>query len=297
MGNNNLDLWSKINATTINALQEKALKPIETKYQFLEEQNINFIVRILDNIQRKENAKKKQKKKQKSTEYNPFLPYEEKLYVDDLGDSHVCILNKYNVVNNHVLIITKDFEPQENLLNINDLEAFWMVLKQVSGLGFYNAGAVAGASQPHKHLQVIPFPLAPNSQGFPMENLVLNYRSKLRDGEVVTVDELPYLQAIAFTGNMEKSAKESAKITKELYHQMLEYLSIENDGKTSRGNYNLLVTKQWMMMIPRTQPKAESISINSLGFAGALLVKNEEQLEIIKQYKPLHILKKVGIEK
>jgi len=58
-----------------------------------------------------------------------------------------------------------------------------------------------------------------------------------------------------------------------------------------------LVTKQWMMMIPRTNPKAQSISINSLGFAGALLVKNQEQLQIIKEYKPLHILKQVGIEK
>lgn len=297
MGNNNLDLWSKISATTINALQEKALKPIETKYQFLEEKNINFIVRILDNIKRKEKAKKEQKNKEKLDNYNPFLPYEEKLYVDDLGTSHVCILNKYNVVNNHVLVITKDFEPQENLLNFKDLEAFWMVLKQVSGLGFYNAGAVAGASQPHKHLQVIPFPLAPNSQGFPIENLVLNYRSKLKDLEVVTVDELPYLQAIAFINTIDKCPQECAKITEEIYHQMLEYLAIENNGKTSLGNYNLLVTKQWMMMIPRTQPKAESISINSLGFAGALLVKNQEQLEIVKQYKPLHILKKVGIAK
>lgn len=297
MGNNNLDLWNKITATTINALQQSALKPIETKYEFIEEKNINFIVRILNNLTRKENAKKEQKKKEEIDNYNPFLPYEKKLYVDNLGASHVCILNKYNVVNNHVLVITKDFEPQENLLTLRDLEAFWMVLKEVGGLGFYNAGAVAGASQPHKHLQVIPFPLAPNSQGFPIENLVLNYRSKLKDGEVTTVDELPYLQAIAFTGNMNKSANECAKVTKELYCKMLQYLNIENDGKTSLGNYNLLVTKQWMMMIPRTKPKAESISINSLGFAGALLVKNQQQLEIIKRYKPLHILKKVGIEK
>ncbi|MBE9223565.1 phosphorylase [Cyanobacterium stanieri LEGE 03274] len=296
MGNNNLDLWSKISATTIQALEEKALKPIETQYEFLKENNIDFIIRILDNIQRKEQAKKKQKKHQKEASYNPFLPYEDKLYVDDLGDSHVCILNKYNVVNNHVLIITREFEPQENLLTLKDLESFWQVLRQVSGLGFYNAGPLAGASQPHKHLQVIPFPLAPNSQGFPIENIVLKYRSKLSDHQIITLDELPYVQAIAFHNLLGKSSLECAKIIEEIYQKMLDYLAIENDGKTSRGNYNLLVTKQWMMMIPRRQPKAQSISINSLGFAGALLVKNQEQLDIIKEYKPLHILKQVGIE-
>ncbi|AUC61703.1 ATP adenylyltransferase Apa1 [Cyanobacterium sp. HL-69] len=297
MGDNNLDLWSKISATTIQALQEKALKPIETQYEFLKENNINFLIRILYNITRKEKAKKIQKKQQKKSNYNPFLPYEEKLYVDDLGKNHVCILNKYNVVNNHVLIITRDFEPQENLLNLADLESFWTVLQQVSGLGFYNAGPLAGASQPHKHLQVIPFPLAPNFQGFPIEKLVLNHRSKLQDFHIVTLDELPYVQAIAFHNLLGKSSLECAKITEEIYHKMLDYLTIENNGKTSLGNYNLLVTKQWMMMIPRTKPKAQSISINSLGFAGALLVKNQEQLEIIKEYKPLHILKQVGIEK
>lgn len=62
MGNNNLDLWSKISATTINALKEKALKPIETKYEFLDEQNIKFIIRILNNVKLKENAKKKRAK-------------------------------------------------------------------------------------------------------------------------------------------------------------------------------------------------------------------------------------------
>ena len=49
-----------------------------------------------------------------------------------------------------------------------------------------------------------------------------------------------------------------------------------------------------MMIVRRSQPKYESISVNSLGFAGALLVKNEEQMKILIELKPLTILEQVG---
>jgi len=291
------NLWDKITATTINALEKKSLQPILTNYEIVKDKNLDFVVRILDSLQRKETAKKKQKKYQSLTNYNPFLPYEDDLYVADLDDTHLCILNKYNVVKNHVLIITRDFQPQENLLNLKDLESLWLVLKEVQGLGFYNAGALAGASQPHKHLQVIPFPFVPNYSSFPMDNLVLSYQDKIKEKEVVMVDKLPYQSAIAFHNTMDKSVQESAKITLELYQKMLDFLGIDQSKEKTEGNYNFLITKQWLMIIPRSKPKALSISVNSLGFAGALLVKDEEQLEIIKQYKPLHILTEVGIKK
>ncbi len=297
MSKNNNNLWDKITNTTINALDKKALKPILTNYEVIEDNSLNFVVRILDNIQLKEYAKKKQKKYQKISNYNPFLPYEDNLYVADLSNTHVCILNKYNVVNNHVLIITRDFQPQENLLNLFDLESLWLVLKQVKGLAFYNAGSIAGASQPHKHLQVIPFPFVPNYPTFPIDNLVLNYENKLKQNEIVMVDELPYQNAIAFHHSIDKSAKESAQITLDLYYQMLDFLGIDNTKEKTEGNYNFLLTKKWSMIIPRSQAKALSISINSLGFAGALLVKDQEQLDIIKEHKPLHILTEVGIKK
>jgi ATP adenylyltransferase len=48
-------------------------------------------------------------------------------------------------------------------------------------------------------------------------------------------------------------------------------------------------------MIPRSQEKFASIAVNSLGFAGTLLVRNEEEMQILKQYKPLKILQNVGV--
>ena len=39
----------------------------------------------------------------KTAPANPFLPYEEDLYVCDLSPTHVCLLNKFNVVDHHFL--------------------------------------------------------------------------------------------------------------------------------------------------------------------------------------------------
>ena len=38
---------------------------------------------------------------------NPFLPYDERLFIDKLGSEHVILLNKYCVTPMHILIITK----------------------------------------------------------------------------------------------------------------------------------------------------------------------------------------------
>ena len=43
--------------------------------------------------------------------------YEVDLFVADISPTHVCILNKFNVVDYHLLIITRAFESQENLLS------------------------------------------------------------------------------------------------------------------------------------------------------------------------------------
>jgi ATP adenylyltransferase len=50
-----------------------------------------------------------------------------------------------------------------------------------------------------------------------------------------------------------------------------------------------------MFIVPRSQEHFESISVNSLGFAGALLVRNEQQMQMLKVVSPMTILKQVGV--
>ena len=163
-------LWAKAKKQTEYALNCGALNPIATDYQLLKDQDIDFLVRIINNLNRKDNAKKKQKKLSK--DFNPFLPYEKDLFVAEISENHVCLLNKFNVVDNHLLIITREFESQETLLNLDDFAALSACLLQVDGLGFYNSGKIAGASQRHKHLQLVPFPFVLELPKTPIDKVI-----------------------------------------------------------------------------------------------------------------------------
>jgi sulfate adenylyltransferase (ADP) / ATP adenylyltransferase len=49
-----------------------------------------------------------------------------------------------------------------------------------------------------------------------------------------------------------------------------------------------------MMVVPRQQERYQSISVNALGFAGAFLVRNLEELEILKTIEPIALLQSVA---
>jgi sulfate adenylyltransferase (ADP) / ATP adenylyltransferase len=85
------------------------------------------------------------------------------------------------------------------------------------------------------------------------------------------------------------------------YHNLLQVCGLTiGDGITATpasGAYNLLATRDWLFLVPRIRDGVGKIGINSLGFAGALLVKNAIQLAHLKSQQPLEILAQVGISR
>lgn len=278
------NLWSLVKTTTERALKCGALLSIPTECELVEQDGVIFIVRILSNLVRKDEAKKKQ-----SQDFNPFLPYDQDLWVADISDTHVCILNKFNVVDYHLLIITRAFEEQESLLTQPDFTAMWACLADVDGLAFYNGGKIAGASQKHKHLQIVPLPLANTGVKVPIE--VLFAEAEFVDS-IGKVPGLPFVHALTrFDSDLTKSPIDAGAATLERYQALLKAVGLSNRTDA----YNLLMTREWMLMVGRSRECFESISVNSLGFAGALLVRNQEQLQLLKQYGAMNILKSVGM--
>lgn len=53
------------------------------------------------------------------------------------------------------MLVTNDFQSQLNPLNLSDFTALSSVLMEVPSLVFYNCGVDSGASQRHKHMQVV----------------------------------------------------------------------------------------------------------------------------------------------
>jgi ATP adenylyltransferase len=50
-----------------------------------------------------------------------------------------------------------------------------------------------------------------------------------------------------------------------------------------------------MLLVPRARESFQGISVNALGFAGALLARDEKQLEVLKAVRPMRVLKHVGV--
>ncbi|MEH6579619.1 MAG: DUF4922 domain-containing protein [Amphritea sp.] len=282
------NLWQQVESVTTKALSSGALLPIATDYQIIEQQNREFLLRTLNNLNRRKSAQERLRQAG-NTHRNPFCPYEQQLYVTELGSEHICLLNKFNVVDHHLLIITREFEPQTNLICQQDFAALALCLQQIDGLGFYNGGTEAGASQPHKHLQLIPLPMQPFAR-LPLHSSL----SQFKQDEVTSNTKLPFRHAgIALSEKLFNDKQLAAEKLTETYLQLIKYLSIKVEGETVIMPYNLLITREWMMMVPRSREDFAGISLNALAFCGALLVRNPDQEEQLKSAGIANALKSV----
>lgn len=291
-------LWKQTTERTEAARQSGALKSIETEYRLIEQEDIPFVVRTLSNLARKEQARQQQQQQEKQTgkKINPFLPYEPELFVGGISPTHICLLNKFNVVNNHLLIVTRAFEEQTELLNLDDFAALWFCLQEIDGLAFFNGGKIAGASQPHKHLQLIPLPLLPEVVDLPLNRAIANTQFQDALGKI---DSFAFRHGIASLNlSPQHSTATAAQIMLQSYRQLLTQVGFEIDSetKTQPGAYNLLATKNWMLVVPRSQESFQNISVNSLGFAGSLFVRDSTSLKLLKELTPLKLLTEVTFQ-
>ena len=291
-------LWQKIVRVTEDALSTGVLMSIPTEYEFIEDCGMRFFVRILSGLRLKDEAKRQQEESAATgVQVNPFLPYENDLFVADISDTHVAILNKFNVVEHHLLIITRRFEDQETLLTPEDFKALWTCMAEYPCLGFYNAGTAAGASQKHKHIQIVPLPLAPVGPQVPIEPLLAK---AVYNGGLGTIPEISFLHVFArLEPEAVKARSDAGEKAFALYCAMLNSVGMpspERGGfKRQSGPYCLLVAQDWMLLVPRSKEFFDSISVNSLGFAGALLVRDKEQMEMVKSCGPMTVLREVGL--
>lgn len=293
-------LWQALLKATRRAKRAGAILPIPTEYEFVEDHGVKFLVRVLKNLARKDEERSRRELTASGQKINPFLPYEKDLFVADVSDSHVALLNKFNVVEHHLLVVTREFEDQESLLTIRDFEALASCLVEYDSLGFYNGGEAAGASQRHKHLQLVPLPLAPKGLPIPIEAIFFETERK---GETGKIPALPFLNAFSRLEDLgsRDSRAEIGSIMFAAYNKMLRHIGfnavVSDPPVRQTGPYCLLITRRWMLLVPRSREFYEGISINSLGFAGALLVRDDKQMDLLKKSGPMRALQQVSLQR
>lgn len=251
--------WRAVVKTSASALASGALQPISTTSTVIADGGVRFLTRVAESLERK-----RLDGIQKPSDFDPFAKPEEDLFVGDLSETHYAVLNKFNVVDHHVLVVTRAFEEQSSRLTGDDFDAVWTCLEESDGLVFYNSGPLAGASQRHKHLQLVPVPLGEGPERAPIE--------------AILDDSPPFAHAVC--------RLDAPGRTLEHYQSLL----------AASGNpraYNLLATRDWMLVVPRSRDGWRSISVNALGFAGALLVRSEEELAELENLGPMRLLREV----
>ena len=123
--------------------------PVATK-TIVDKTGVEFSLNFMDKLDQKPTLKQNQHKN------DPFLPpFDEGQFICELGSGHNLLFNKYAVVKYHLLVVSKNFENQEEILNRDDFAAIIRAMRSIGGFAFFNCGQFSGQSIPHKHIQVI----------------------------------------------------------------------------------------------------------------------------------------------
>ncbi|KAK2079790.1 hypothetical protein QBZ16_002185 [Prototheca wickerhamii] len=246
-------IWEDIDRRYRAAQESQASSTIDTQAQALldKETGVEFVLQVAAKLQSKpnnngsheyageRNARTGQPRSLDPPPFNPFLPYDEALWVRHLSPTHTLLLNKFNVLPRHVLVVTREFRPQGMALEAADFEAVWQVL-----LAAPEPGAAG--------------------------------RSSSRPGGAPDAAFAAYERLCAVAGVF--GAREE-----------------EPRGQpTIAIDYNLLCTRDYLQLIPRSWEKVDDFACNALGFAGTFLARSEETLAFIRRRTPSGVLVAVG---
>jgi ATP adenylyltransferase len=190
------------------------------------------------------------------------------------------VLNKFSLVPLHFLIVTKEFEEQTSRLNASDLSALVESVELLDSpfLAFYNSGKESGASQPHKHLQVIPM----ESEGLPIE-------PQLK--QAIVVDGVGSVPAFHFKHGVVHLATWNTKTLLDAYTALTCVLQVTHEA------YNLIVTREHMLMVLRSRERTVDgrFTTNALGYAGYLMAVSEQDATYLEHSRILDLLTQLAM--
>lgn len=100
---------------------------------------------------------------------SPFVNPDPEFVVSCVGPLHTLILSKFCVYRPSYILHTNEYVSQSTDLDEPDIVATWSLLNHLKApqMVIYNCGVESGASQGHKHIQLLPRPAQPCLELFP----------------------------------------------------------------------------------------------------------------------------------
>lgn len=281
-----------VDARSASALASGALQPVQSEQFEMKHGGLPFTVRWVSSLAAKDaSAGVAVPGGPRDPNFNPFLNPDPELTVGPLGDSHVAILNKFPLSPRHLVLAVRAFEEQLLPLTRADFESLARVMTEAGGLGLYNGGTAAGASQRHKHTQWVPAidgnaSLALFLPGLPADAPPLAQ---------ATHPALPMRHSFVRVDCTVGTALERA--TDQLHQAWqrgCQALGLAPGADGLLPPYNMLVSDGWMLLIPRSREHFEGVSLSAISFGGTLYTRHRDEAERVRDAGPLQVLATVG---
>ncbi|MFM7315284.1 MAG: ATP adenylyltransferase, partial [Cyanobium sp.] len=153
------------------------------------------------------------------------------------------------------------------------------------GLWFFNSCAASGASQPHRHLQLLP--RSPGELSCPLAGLILRQLEGASG---------PWPWAYRISRRTAAGTADRASELSALYQSHAQVLGLGEPGRHAAPQhpYNLLFDRDWFMTIRRTAEHWAGFSVNALGFAGCLLITEHSDQSWLEREGPMRLLQAVA---
>jgi ATP adenylyltransferase len=115
----------------------------------------------------------------------------------------------------------------------------------------------------------------------------------------VTAPALPFVHSFVRLGSDSLAPAQAARKAFDLYATMLRHAGMvaAEPSRPQRQSmpYCFLMTREWMLLVPRTRECFAGISLNALAFAGSLFVRNEEQYARLQNAGAMNALRAVTV--
>jgi len=224
------------------------------------------------------------------------------------------VLNKFAVVPEHFILATTAFAPQTDLLDASDLAAAHACVAAYHRAGrplfaFFNSGAHSGASQRHRHLQLLPVDRMADG---------LEAVDGGREWDVLTdalargrrsPGDLPFAVGVASLREG-MDGDELREVYLRLYRDACRAAKVRGEAEAAGEtaiSYNMAMTRDAMAVMPRTAEGARlesedgqdvgMLALNGTVLAGTALVKSEAEWDALRQRPELllRVLGQIGV--
>lgn len=283
------EILQRLDQLSQAALASGDLLPVQAQEELMHDQGLTFFVRWVSTLAAKDAASVSIPGGPRDPNFNPFLPPAPALTVDDASSTHNIVLNKFAVCDLHVVLADKVFSEQLSPLREIDFRILADFLAVQGGLGFYNGGGPAGASQRHKHTQWIPQAAGNGSLALYLDKLP----TQAAAGSAHQHPALAFEHCFVRLQDAQEPEVLAASLLSS-YRTACNELGLEPAEDGLLPPHNMLAGQGWMLVVSRSVELVDGISVNALSYAGCIYVRTPEQIDLVRQIGPLGVLARAG---